>query len=104
MSEPNQNWHAVCDKSDGMVLVRPLGKTSKYTYNLDPKEATQLRDELTDAIAEAKRQADGFERWWETLDGAPCFDAKYRRQFFGNVTIGKEVARAIWDAATKAAQ
>jgi hypothetical protein len=97
MSEPNQNWHSVCDKSDGMVLVRPLGKTSQYTYNLDPNEAAQLCDELTEAVEEAKRQADPFEKWWSGLVGeANCASLAL------GVWVSKDVAREIWDAATKA--
>jgi hypothetical protein len=88
-----------------MILVRPLGETSEYTYNLDPKEATQLRDELTGAIEEAKLQADPFEWWFDSIM-RPQGKAEWAQacRIIHGEWVSRNVARTVWDAATKAKQ
>lgn len=88
----NDNWRAKCDQP-GHVVMRPFGSNNEMVYGFSTAEAAELRDELTKAIEEAKRLADPFERWWDGLNGC----GNYRN--FKEWVIGKEVARAIWNAA-----
>jgi hypothetical protein len=56
----NENWRVKCD-GPGHILMRPHGHGCEHGFDIQCAE--QLRDQLTVAIEEAKRQSDPWEKW-----------------------------------------
>jgi hypothetical protein len=65
-------------------------------FRISAESAAVLASTINEVIAEAKRQADPFEKWWSGLERTgDCAKVTHERW------VSKEASRLIWDAATK---
>ena len=109
----NENaWMAKFTKHFGGAVDIRLCEEGEPTISFSMEDAAKLRDQLTAAIEEAKRQEDPFEVWWSGLHdcNAPGFPLKIvegfsvpkknaRSIFMAGVEAGREMERGVTKAA-----
>jgi hypothetical protein len=104
MSDEATWWVKPLD--DGTVELGLSHSDRGVKSALSPDCAALLASALTEAIEEAKRQADPFEKWWESLcpQNMISYAPGFYRHLPGGSATSKDRAKITWDAATKAAQ